>query len=167
LRARGKPNPESRGFAPALRVSPAASSRYSACVRTLRRLLALDTSDRILIVRALGWVLLARVGLWFVPFSRLRAVADRVTQGGGPADPRRIAWAVEAIARRIPRASCLTQALAADAMLRRSGRLPDLHIGVAREGSAFEAHAWLELDGTVLVGNHDLHRYTLLTGGPK
>ena len=86
-------------------------------MHTLRRLLALDTSDRILILRALGWVLLARVGLWFVPFSRLRVVADRVTRGGRPADPRRIAWAVEATARRIPRASCLTQALAADAML--------------------------------------------------
>ena len=136
-------------------------------MRTLRRLLALDTSDRILIVRALGWVLLARVGLWFVPFSRLRAVADRVTQGGRPADPRRIAWAVEAIAWRIPRASCLTQALAADAMLRRSGRLPNLQIGVVKDRDLLEAHAWVELDGTVLVGNHDLHRYTLLTGGPK
>ena len=144
-----------------LRLHPA-----SACVRTLRRLLALDTSDRILIVRALGWVLLARVGLWFVPFSRLRAVADRVTQGGRPADPRRIAWAVEAIARRIPRASCLTQALAADAMLRRSGRLPNLQIGVVKDRDLLEAHAWVELDGTVLVGNHDLDRYTPLAGGP-
>jgi hypothetical protein len=158
--------PEARDFAPALRLSPAASSRYSACVRRLRRLLALDRSDRILIVRALGWVLLARVGLWFVPFSRLRAVADRVTRGGRPADPRRIAWAVEAIARRIPRASCLTRALAADAMLRRSGRLPNLQIGVVKDGDLLEAHAWVELDGTVLVGNHDLHRYTPLTGGP-
>jgi hypothetical protein len=134
-------------------------------VHTFRRFLALAGTDRSLVVRALGWVLLARVAVRFVPFSRLRAVADRVTPGGRRADPRRIAWAVEATARRIPRASCLIQALAADAMLRRSGRLPDLHIGVVREGAAFEAHAWLELEGTVLVGNHDLHRYTLLTGG--
>jgi Transglutaminase-like superfamily len=134
-------------------------------VRTLRRLLALDTSDRILIVRALGWVLLARAGLWFVPFSRLRSVADRVTRGGRPADPRRIAWAVEAVARRVPRASCLTQALAADAMLRRSGRLPDLRIGVVKDRDLFEAHAWVELENTVLIGNHDLHRYTPLAGG--
>ena len=135
-------------------------------MHTFRRFLALAGTDRVLLLRALGWVLLARVAVRFVSFSRLRAVADRVTPGGRRADPRRIAWAVEAAARRIPRASCLIQALAADAMLRRSGRLPDLHIGVAREGSAFEAHAWLELDGTVLVGNHVLHRYTPLTGGP-
>ena len=135
-------------------------------MHTFRRFLALAGTDRILVVRALGWVLLARFAVRFVPFSRLRAVADRVTPGGRRADPRRIAWAVEATARRIPRASCLIQALAADAMLRRSGRSPDLRIGVVKDGDLFEAHAWVELEDTVLIGNHDLHRYSPLNDGP-
>jgi hypothetical protein len=135
-------------------------------VHLLRRFLGAPSSDRILIVRAAGWVVLARIGLWLVPFARLRAVADRVTARGRPEDPARIAWAVEAVARRIPTATCLPQALAADVMLRRAGRSPELRIGVSKEGESFEAHAWLAVDGVVLVGDHDLHRYTPLTGGP-
>jgi hypothetical protein len=135
-------------------------------VRALRRFFVAPSSDRILLVRALGWVLLARIGLWLAPFARLRAVADRVAARGRPQDPVRIAWAVETVARRIPTATCLPQALAADAMLRRAGRSPELHIGVSKDGESFEAHAWLALDGLVLVGDHDLHRYTPLTGGP-
>ena len=41
------------------------------------------------------------------------------------------------------------------------GYLPTLHIGVAREkGENLEAHAWLSLDGRIIVGNvPDLDRY--------
>jgi hypothetical protein len=135
-------------------------------VRTLRRLLVAPRSDRILLVRAVGWVLLARIALWLVPFARLRAQADRVAARGPREDPTRIAWAAEAVGRRIPTATCLPRALAADVMLRRAGRVPELHIGVSKQGESFEAHAWLSLDGIVLVGDHDLHRYTPLAGGP-
>ena len=42
-----------------------------------------------------------------------------------------------------------------------------IHLGVARpDRAAFEAHAWLELDGRVLVGDHDLGRYTRLQPPP-
>jgi hypothetical protein len=76
-----------------------------------------------------------------------------------------VAWAVEATARRVPEASCLTQALAADVMLRRAGATPQVRIGVAKDRQEFEAHAWLELDGRVLVGDHDLDRFVPLERG--
>jgi hypothetical protein len=129
----------------------------------------LPAADRVLLARALGWVALARGALWFVPFTRLRAAADRLRASGlrRRTDPARVAWAVETAARAVPRATCLSQALAADAMLRRAGRTPTLRIGVAKEGGSLEAHAWLELDGSVLVGDHDLHRYTPLEPRPE
>ncbi len=133
-------------------------------MRTTRAFLALTATDQVLLVRALAWVVLARVALWFVPFTRLRAAADglRPSSFRRGADPRRIAWAVERSARVVPRATCLSQALAADAMLRRAGRMPTLRIGVAKDAGTLEAHAWLELDGEVLVGDHGDERYTLL-----
>ena len=138
-------------------------------MRRVRRFLALPAAERLLLARALGWVALARGALWLVPFTRLRAAAERIRASGlrRGTDPARIAWAVQAAARAVPRATCLSQALAADAMLRRAGRTPALHIGVAKDGPALEAHAWLELDGAVLVGDHDLHRYTRLGSRPE
>jgi hypothetical protein len=132
----------------------------------LRRFLAQTPADRRMLVRALGWVVLARAALWLIPFRRLREAAERLPRTGRAAleDPGRLAWAVETVARSVPRATCLTQALAADALLRRSGRSPHLRIGVARDAGALEAHAWIELDGRVLVGDHDLHRFTPLDG---
>ncbi len=138
-------------------------------MRRVRRFLALPAADRLLLVRALGWVGLARAALWFVPFTRLRTAADRLRASGlrRGTDPARVAWAVRTAARAVPEATCLSQALAADAMLRRAGRTPTLRIGVAKDGDALEAHAWLELDGAVLLGDHDLHRYTPLESRPE
>ena len=72
---------------------------------------------------------------------------------------------METTARSIPKASCLTQALAAQVMLERAGEHPELKIGVATDRGEFEAHAWLELHGRPLVGDHDLDRYARLEGG--
>jgi hypothetical protein len=131
----------------------------------LRRFLGLPAGDQLLLARAALYVLAARLALWTLPYRRARALADRVGHPTGRTltPPARTAWAVEAAAARIPRATCLTQALAAEVMLRRQGHVPDLHIGVAKDRQSFEAHAWLELDGRVLVGDHDLGRYTRLT----
>jgi hypothetical protein len=48
------------------------------------------------------------------------------------------------------RASCLQQSLALWWLLRRQGIASDLRIGVRKEASQFEAHAWVELWGLVL-----------------
>lgn len=62
-------------------------------------------------------------------------------------------WAVEAASRRIPRASCLTQAIAAKLLLQAFGRDARLCLGVARTGEgALRAHAWLERDGRPVLG---------------
>jgi hypothetical protein len=47
-------------------------------------------------------------------------------------------------------------------MLERSGESPEIHLGVATDKDTFEAHAWLELNGRPLVGDHELHRYARL-----
>jgi len=131
----------------------------------LVRFLRLSAPDRRLIVRAAGWLLLVRVALWTRPFARVQqlvTVAASEPSRAPAVAPGRLAWAVESAALGIPKASCLTQALAAQIMLERSGARPDLKIGVAADRESFEAHAWLELDGRPLVGAHDLERYAQL-----
>lgn len=50
------------------------------------------------------------------------------------------------------RTSCLEQSLVLCRMLRHRGMNADLRIGARKEANRFEAHAWVELDGTVLDG---------------
>jgi hypothetical protein len=47
-------------------------------------------------------------------------------------------------------------------MLERTGEHPEIHLGVATDRGSFEAHAWLELNGRALVGDHELDRYARL-----
>ncbi len=129
--------------------------------------LRLPPADRHLAIRAAGWLIAARIALWTLPFARVQQlVAKAGARRRTPAAtaPGRLAWAVETTARSIPKASCLTQALAAQIMLERAGEHPELKIGVATDKGSFEAHAWLELHGRPLVGDHQLERYAPLEG---
>jgi hypothetical protein len=134
-------------------------------MQLLLRFLTLPAPDRRLVVRAAAWLALVRLALWTRPFARVQELAGLAGETRSPAPgvaPGRLAWAIEAAARGVPEASCLTQALAAQIMLERAGAHPDLRIGVATDDESFEAHAWLELDGRPLVGAHDLERYAPL-----
>jgi Transglutaminase-like superfamily len=75
---------------------------------------------------------------------------------------QRIAWAVTSAARYVPAATCLTQALAAKVLLTVAGREARLTIGVEKDGNRLRAHAWVEGNGRVIVGDHDLSRFTVL-----
>ena len=62
-------------------------------------------------------------------------------------------------------ALCLARALTAQVLLEQQGCWPVLHIGVAKsEKGELQAHAWLEIDGQVVIGGlSDLARYQPLT----
>jgi len=79
------------------------------------------------------------------PFSRINR------RRPVPAD--RIAWAVAAMARRsLFGATCLTKAIAGHAVFRSYGYKTELRVGGKQVNGAFEAHAWLEHNGNVLLG---------------
>lgn len=90
------------------------------------------------------------------------------------AQTRRVAWecshAVSRAAHLVPRASCLTQALVLQRVLARRGQQCSLFLGALRPGAqtshtarsraeGFEAHAWIEWHGRVLIGG-DISRWT-------
>jgi hypothetical protein len=79
--------------------------------------------------------------------------------------PEALARAVSAVARRIPGATCLTQALALDLLLRRRGVVARLVVGVSNRGERFGAHAWLEYEGRVLIGGDVRHYQPFRTRG--
>jgi hypothetical protein len=132
------------------------------------RLLSLPASDRRLFTQALSLVLVVRLALWLVPLARLHRVltAGRVeTASLAPARARRLAWAVAAASRTVPRATCLTRALALQLLLRQRGSLSRIHVGfVRRDPGEVRGHAWLEWQGKVLIGGGELSAFrTIVT----
>jgi hypothetical protein len=70
-----------------------------------------------------------------------------------------ISSVINGLAKRTPWTStCLIKAIAAKRMLKKRGINHHLHFGVLKTGEKFlEAHAWLSVDGEVIVGgeNHE------------
>jgi hypothetical protein len=124
------------------------------------------TMRRVYLREAAVMLVLARLVVRFVPPARVFAWANRA--------PRRIhrfardevswvSWAVENLAARPwMNALCLPRALAAHAMLRRRGIASRLCLGVAREGGALAAHAWVEIGNDKIVGGAEADAFTRL-----
>lgn len=134
----------------------------------LRKLRELAWGERYLLASAFVLVASIRVALWLFPFRTLRPVLARLTSNTAPrryplAKPvERVPWAVAVAAAYVPGATCLVQALAGQILLARCGEVSRLHIGVAHEERAgVRAHAWLDHDGRVVIGNSSLGDWAL------
>ena len=116
---------------------------------------------------------IVRAGLAGFSVLRLRRILSLYTERlrhlgrADRGDLQRIRWAVAAGARGIPGATCLVQALTADALLQRRGFPSELCLGVRKGGTpsrALEAHAWVVCDREVVVGHVDEQLgFTVLT----
>jgi hypothetical protein len=140
------------------------ASRNGLVRSRIARFRSLPPADRTLFLIALLAIASVRVGLWLTSFRRVHRSLARITRPTGTPDPTpgeadRIGWAVGSAARFVPRANCLPQALAAEAILRRRGHPADLRLGVTRGDDGVEAHAWVESYGRVIVGDGDLDRF--------
>jgi hypothetical protein len=134
--------------------------------RAVRTLASLTLRDWQTLTEALALVWHVRIALWTIPLDRVRrrfAGALPSTSNEAAADPKTIALAVRRASRLVPKASCLTQALAARELLARRGIVGRLKIGVARKDGALEAHAWVEHDGRIVLGRvPNMERFAVL-----
>lgn len=88
--------------------------------------------------------------------SRLPSDAASHRRTGPGADIRRITWAITRVSPAVPGAECLAQAVAARDWLARLGVQSVVRYGVRRDATrAIAAHAWLEHDGVVVLGQAD------------
>jgi hypothetical protein len=133
-------------------------------VNRLAAFIKLPGEERRLLLAAFAAAALFRLALYFVSLERLRALATRAGSGRRRFDHTvdRLVWAGRTAARWIPGTTCLSAALALQGLLSRYGHASELHIGVARDGGGFAAHAWVERDGCVLIGEDEKRNYTKL-----
>ena len=137
----------------------------------------MDSVDRWLLLRAAGWLGIARIRLAATPFDRLVAQlsaksdsAEGDSTGSAPATDivKRIGFAVSAAANNVPwRSDCFPQTIAARMLLKRFGYASTIHFGVDRVGAdELKGHAWLTCGETVVTGGTELDRYTEMYSTP-
>lgn len=132
----------------------------------LARFIRLPASDRSLLIRSALLLGVARIALWILPLRAARRVVARLApRAPGAPGPDRIGWAVTAARHVVPRATCLPQALAGEALLVRHGHAAELIVGVAKTPKGgLEAHAWVESGGKLVIGElrQGISQYTPL-----
>lgn len=135
--------------------------------RPVEQFVRLAAPDRALLVRAALLLGATRLALWLLPLRVVRRLLVRSVRPARAPRPTRegIGWAVSTARRVVPRATCLPQALVAEALLLGAGHPAHLRIGVVKTAPGrLEAHAWVESQGLIVVGqlHEDLSRYTPL-----
>ncbi len=104
-------------------------------------------------------LLLVRLVLWLTPYRTAAAMCARLATVPVPVgrhEPTEIVMAVQGLSRFIPRASCLTQALAAQVVMGWHGHPARVVLGAERNSARnFAAHAWLESSQGLVIGGFD------------
>ena len=111
-----------------------------------------------------------RICLWLIPSKTLNGYisTSELPQKDQTSDWDMVHELVDYVrfcSRFVPYATCLTQALATRSMLRRMGQNCLMKIGIDKnQNQKFLAHAWIEVDGKIIIGNvRDLRRYSIMS----
>lgn len=137
----------------------------------LLKFLSLSSSDRQLLVNAAVLLTAIRLGLWLLPFQTLQHLVGKMIQTPSTLEKvdrvsiDKVTWAVSVASRYMPgKVKCFARALATQVLLGQLGHHAQVRIGVAKsEKGKLEAHAWVESQGTVVIGNlKDLGRFSPL-----
>jgi hypothetical protein len=140
-------------------------------MRRLRKFFRRSWGDRLLLLEALAWLILAKLLIHGIPFRWLAPrLGKRMTQSPATVTPKeqaigkRIGWAVEAVARHSPmKFVCFPQAVAAKWMLRRRGLTSTLYLGLKMESEdKLAAHAWVRLGDRILTGREQSYRHKMI-----
>lgn len=135
----------------------------------LRKFFLLCPTERRLLLKAAFLLSAFRLGLWLLPFQLQRSLLVRLGRISPVSSPdpaavvAQVAWAVETAAPYVPQATCLTRALAAKTMLAWAHCPSHLYVGVAKNNGLFQAHAWLECQGKVVIGGHESGLFNTLS----
>jgi Transglutaminase-like superfamily len=125
-------------------------------MRRLRKFWASPLRFKWLLAEALVRLGVASVLRFLPPARRAQFLmrAHRVLSQPRRAAPssEEICRAVDVAARFMPSATCLVKAHVGCAMLNRFGYAAEIRIGVLKKSSNLEAHAWVECDGLVVMG---------------
>ena len=133
------------------------------------RFAALSRTEQVLLCTSAVLFLACRGLLAVVGLDRTRWVSSWLAEMFPPWTtvdrPDRITWAVSCAAGSLPGSgTCLAQAVVGETLLAAHGFSSTVRLGVKKSRTEFAAHAWVERENTVVIGElTDLDQYQTLS----
>lgn len=129
--------------------------------------LKLPSGEKKVALNSFLWVIRIRIMLWIFHFSTVQNRVQKIAcnYNSTPKNTitmNRLRIMIVAASRYVPRATCLVQALAGYILFSQYGFNTSIKIGVLTENGEFEAHAWLEHDEKVVLGESEKNFKTIL-----
>ncbi len=128
----------------------------------MKKFSQLPWREKVVVVQAAVLLCLLRFLVAILPFGRVQRVASWLASSEASLSckdtlsPSRIGYLVAAAANRIPGTTCIPRAVVAHILLRRHGYNSEIRVGVTKDlEGALAAHAWVEAEGTVVIGGSE------------
>ncbi|MEH2154982.1 lasso peptide biosynthesis B2 protein [Nostoc sp.] len=129
-------------------------------MKHLSKFVKLADREKQLLTNTFLLLILVRLGLWLLSFKTLQQLLSSISNAKPKYQEKhhisidKIIWAVEVSSHYMPGVKCLARALTCQVFMSRHGYTSNLCIGVAKgEEGELKAHAWLENQGQVVIGN--------------
>lgn len=127
----------------------------------LRKVASLSWGERQLLATTAVLLVVSRSLLTLIGLDRTHRVLDLLVRVLPPyvriRDLDRIPWALNVVDAVVPiYLSCLMRAIVGERLFAANGYQTEIHLGVAKD-DAFEAHAWVEYDSEIVIGEVDEH----------
>lgn len=132
--------------------------------------LKLSCEDKFILIKSFFLLWTIRIMLWILPFSTIQRILNKFTVISGESHTiplEKLTWAVAVMSRYVPKATCLTRALTAQILLAEQNYPSNIKIGVSKTEGNFEAHAWLESDNKIVLGESKTEFTPILDIGEK
>ena len=136
----------------------------------IRSFLKLSFEDKSILIKSFSLLWIIRIMLWILPFSVIQKILSRFTSVSDDSHSipmEKLTWAVAAMSRYVPKATCLTRALTAQILLAGQNYPSNIKIGVSKNKGEFEAHAWLESDDKIVLGESETEFTPIFNIGEK
>jgi hypothetical protein len=130
----------------------------------------LSYDKKSLLLKSVVLAILIRIFLYIIPFSRVYSISNKLARihinQKTPKQIHDIIWSVRVVANHFPGLTCLIQAITAQMLMTHYNYDSTLRIGVNKSKN-FGAHAWLEMDNKIILGESPMDFVPILDLEPK
>ena len=122
----------------------------------------LKNRQKILFMETLLLLTMLRILLQFLPYKQVSDLINKLNFKSNNEIPLAVVrQAILSVSKHVSFArNCFIKAIAGNILLKKYGHSTTMHIGAFKEEDKLKAHAWLEINGKVILGRtEDLNSY--------
>jgi hypothetical protein len=130
----------------------------------LNNFIILKPYDKFLVLKTYLYSCFIRLMLWVLPFSRVTIISKEMGKwkiSNSENNIKKIIWSINVTDPYVIKSTCLSRAITAQILLSQNEYTSKIKIGVNKKDE-FQAHAWVEVDGDVIIGKSEKKYVTIV-----